>query len=1007
MTAVLLRRLLSTWAFLALSVLVGPGAFAQGTDAIEAHTSDLPPALPDEYNGDVRDLPPVYVPRRYLMLNEFEPPPDHKPRGVTSQAPAGLNNIALAPMPAAAANFPGLGFSTAVTGGQAGGGWPPDTNGDVGPVYYIQSVNTAFGIFNKSTGALVASFTEDQLWNAASGATPCKGNNQGDPVVLHDALNDRWILTDFAFTFSGQTPSAPFYECLAVSKSGDPVSGGWWFYAVRMDPGGVGKPASGWLADYPKFGLWGDGCLYMATNEFDPTQPPASQYKGAAFASFNTANLYAGTTLTSSLGVLASSSDAFTMIPGNALGTSAASMPPSGTPEYFVNESNSAFAFMVRKFTKGTNCGSGGTLSTAVSVSQASYNYNGNDYVPQKNTTNVLDPLEDRIMQKVQYRKIGSAESLWVVHTTGDGSATPAQPQWAQINVTGGTIATTPVQQQIYAPDATMHRWMGSLAVDASGDMALGYSTSNSSSFPSIKYSGRLITDPSNNLSQTETQLVAGASSQNSCSNGGGAGCTTSRWGDYSSMSIDPSDDCTFWYTNEYYGTASNNGEWQTRIGAFKFPSCVTPPGPAAKLVFTQEPNSSYTSNAAITVKVSVEDAGGRVVTSDTSAITIALQGGSAGATLGGTKTVNAVAGVATFSVSVDLVGSGYTQHATDGSLTAANSTAFAITAGAATKLAFTTQPPASAVAGAQFSAVVEIEDAAGNRVTTNNTGVQLALTCSCATLGGNFVAASGGVATFNALNICTAGTGYQLHATDSGLAAATSNAFNIVTGAPASIAFTTQPATNSNIAVATPIPLAAHVQDSCANAIADDSVTLAIANNVSSATLSATTNPVATDSNGNVSFANVSLNHIGAAYTLKVTEAAAAKTATSNAFNIVPGPPAKLIFTTQPTAVTPGSTLNTIAVTEQDAGGNTITSDSSTSVDFTVAACGGTTDLGLATVNNGVATLSSSQVFNTEHAGYQVTATNATLSLGVASQAFVVGPSDLSFDDGFEACSL
>jgi hypothetical protein len=144
--------------------------------------------------------------------------------------------------------------------------------------------------------------------------------------------------------------------------------------------------------------------------------------------------------------------------------------------------------------------------------------------------------------------------------------------QWAQINVTGGTIRPTAVQQQIYAPDTTMNRWIPSIAADHNGNVAIGYNTSNASVFPSIAYAGRLATDPLNQLSQGETQLVAGGGSQrNSC----GGPCT--RWGDYSAMSIDPSDDCTFWFVTQYYANQANGdaGNWQTRIGAFKFPSCA------------------------------------------------------------------------------------------------------------------------------------------------------------------------------------------------------------------------------------------------------------------------------------------------------------------------------------------------------------------------------------------------------------------------------------------------
>jgi hypothetical protein len=987
-------------------------------DVVEATTEALDEVVPSEYNGDVRDLPPVYTPRPYLMLNEFEAPRYRKQVGSVTESAPQAPNAALAAMPSPTKNFAGLGFSTSVTGGQAGGGWPPDTNGDVGPTYYIQSVNTAFGIFNKSTGTQVAAFTENQLWNGAS-TSQCSTRNQGDPVVLHDAINDRWILTDFAFTVdSSGNSSGPFYQCIAVSKSGDPVGGGWWLYAIRMDAGNV---PTNTLADYPKFGLWGDGCLYMGANGFDNS---TGNYAGAIFASFNTANMYSGAALTSSIGFLADTS-VFSMFPANLLGTT-----PSGTAEYFVNVSGTTFAWDVRKFTKGTNCGGSGTLGTATQVSQATYGYPGTgtgsafttDIVEQAGAGSPpLDSLGDRIMQKVQYRKIGTAESLWVVHTTC-GSAhdsnfncvsatSPTQLQWTQINVTGGTINATPVQQQIYAPDTTKSRWMPSLAVDASGDMAMGYSYSSSTDFPGIRYAGRLIGDTLNQLPQTEVQLVAGLSSQKSCSDGGGAGCTTSRWGDYSSMSVDPSDDCTFWYTNEYYSTASNNGEWQTRIGAFKFPTCVSAP-PATKLAFTQQPSASYASGATITVKVSVETATGAVATSDTSAVTIALTGGTSGAVLGGTKTINAVAGVATFSLTVDKVGTAYKLHATDGTLTAADSSTFNITAGAAKTVTFTTQPSASSnvVAGVTIPLVAHVVDAAGNAVSGqaialafgNNPGAStLSVTANPVTSN------SSGDASFANVSLNKVANGYTLTATDNTTPAAThatSNAFNIIAAAPFSIAFINAPSSGQNFAAGSVIPLVAQVKDRFSNTIGGDSVTIALAANPGSATLSVAANPVVTNSSGVAGFNSVSLNKAATGYTFMATEAAGALSVAGNAFNIVAGAAAKLVFTTQPTNVAQGGTLNTIAVTEQDSFSNTVASDNSTSVGFTVSACGGTA-IGNAVMSGGVASLSSASVFNTLRPGLKVTATGGGHS--VVSQAFNVGPSDLIFVDGYEVCAL
>ncbi len=345
-------------------------------------------------------------------------------------------------MPSPLQDFGGLNFSDSCTGGQCGAGWPPDTNGDVGLNHYIEAVNDAYAIYSK-TGTLLASFTENSLWSGA-GATPCNGNSSGDTVVLYDTLADRWILTHFAFATSGNTPVAPFYECIAVSKTGDPVTGGWWLYAIRTDTGASGEPPLSTLNDYPKFGLWTD-CLYYAANGF---AEPGGTFEGTEYGSFSRSDMYSGAPLTAALGFISNTTDPFTMIPSNLRGTAPGALPPPGTPNYFVSESQTAFAFEVRKFAAGTNCGGGGTLSTATNVSQASYTTVPGIVVPQPNTSNKLDAIDDRLMQKVQYRKVGSAESLWVVHNVQDKGAT-VRPQWAQIDVTGGTIATTPVQQQI------------------------------------------------------------------------------------------------------------------------------------------------------------------------------------------------------------------------------------------------------------------------------------------------------------------------------------------------------------------------------------------------------------------------------------------------------------------------------------------------------------------------------------------------------------------------------
>ena len=266
-----------------------------------------------------------------------------------------------------------------------------------------------------------------------------------------------------------------------------------------------------------------------------------------------------------------------------------ASLPSSSTAAYFVQESMTAYAFNVRTWSADA-CDMGGQISAAVVVPQTSYDVPDDDIVPQPppGNNNPVDSLGDRLMQWAQYRKIGSTESLWVNHTTyftGQNTS----PQWSQINVTGGTIHTSIVQQQIYQRDQSLFRWMGSLAVDKAGDMALCYSTSNGSApnYPSLQCAGRLASDTLNQLPQGETEYVAGQ----------GSSLVTHRWGDYSSTTVDPTDDCTFWHTNMYFNSQTNgsSGNYQTRIFAFKFPNCSS--GAQFTLTVSDVGNGTVTSD--------------------------------------------------------------------------------------------------------------------------------------------------------------------------------------------------------------------------------------------------------------------------------------------------------------------------------------------------------------------------------------------------------------------------
>jgi hypothetical protein len=462
-----------------------------------------------------------------------------------------------APAPAPDKSFDGLDFLT------QGAGHPPDENGDVGPTYYIQTVNTSIGIYDKSTGNRVAAFTFNAFMSQGHFGNLCDTDNFGDPVVVYDSFEDRWFISDFAFKLDGSGNVNPqhSFECFAVSKTGDPVNGGWNFYSLET-PGGLG--------DYPRFGVWPDG-IYMSANMFDYSA--SGGYQGYHVWALNKLQMYAGNPSPQIVGFAGDDSD-FTVIPANA--RLQAGTPPAGSPEYFVSTEQFLDALSIYKFHVNWNNTSASTF-TGPDLQFAPDCWPTDDPTEASTPQNLVDTLSIRAMAQAQYSNLGGAESLWVDHTVardiptacGDPTGGNATVRWYQANVTGGTVAANLVQASSFDPDGanTFFRFMPALAVDRNGDLAIGYTKSNAATNPQIKYAGRLAGDPANTLPQSEQTLIDGTGSQM-----GTCGGTCTRWGDYSGMALDP-DGCTFWMTGEYYLTNGLND--LTRIGSFHYPGCT------------------------------------------------------------------------------------------------------------------------------------------------------------------------------------------------------------------------------------------------------------------------------------------------------------------------------------------------------------------------------------------------------------------------------------------------
>ncbi len=476
---------------------------------------------------DLRTLPQV-GPAEKRLGTEFE-------RGDRlTLDPAFIDPVLQAPeipsaMPAVITDFAGLDLST------WGGGWPPDTNGDIGPDHYIQTVNTSIGIYDRA-GTQLAAFTFDTFFDGTS--SPCDADNHGDPIVLYDDVSGRWIITDFAWS---DFVNGPYYECIAVSKTEDPVSGGWWQYALEAH--------ASLLNDYPKLGVWQDG-IYMTANMFDILNTLGSAtFEGVRFWALNRDDLIAGNPLNFQYGDLGTAY--YSLLPAHARGSA---MPAAGTPNYlgylYGTTTFRTLKLSIDWVTPANSTITGPFITTIATYSDAAD-------VPQPAGPN-LDSLAGRAMAQFQYSEASGEGALWTTHSVATSGR--AGIRWYEFRNLSGT--PTVYQQGTFSPDTT-HRWMGSLAVDRDGNMAVVYSASSSSVHPQIRYAGRYVTDTLGTLAQGEATLVAGGGSQTSFN----------RWGDYASMSIDPLDECTFWMTTEYMLTTGTN--WQTRIGAFRFPGCT------------------------------------------------------------------------------------------------------------------------------------------------------------------------------------------------------------------------------------------------------------------------------------------------------------------------------------------------------------------------------------------------------------------------------------------------
>jgi hypothetical protein len=436
---------------------------------------------------------------------------------------------------------------------------PPDPNGDVGPNHYVQMVNTVWAVYSKTGTRLLGPLSLASIW--AGFEVPDCEDNSGDPIVLHDQFADRFILTQFT------TVGPTFYNCVAVSTTGDPT-GSYFRYAFST---GVNFP------DYPKYGVWRNA-YFLTTREFAPDD----SFAGIGVYALERRKMIDGNPAARAVSFLVgpgTGAPAYLTgdgwLPSDVDGTR---LPPVGSPNYIVGTQDdegpygapfdaiNVFKFFV---SWGPTPTASFTGPTVLPVAEFDSDFpcdpvGTRNCIPQPGTTQKIDILSyrQRPIWRLAYRNFRTYESL-VTNQSVEASPGVAGTRWYEIRRPGNQPVIW--QQATYAPADGVNRWMGSIAQDKRGNMALGYSVSNGTNvFPGIRYTGRLRGDPANTLPQGEAVIVNGSGSQLT---------TFARWGDYTSMNIDPSDNCRFWYTNEYYAVTSLRG-WQTRIAAFRMPGC-------------------------------------------------------------------------------------------------------------------------------------------------------------------------------------------------------------------------------------------------------------------------------------------------------------------------------------------------------------------------------------------------------------------------------------------------
>jgi hypothetical protein len=494
---------------------------------------------------------------------------------------------------AAATGFNFEGVSGRIPVVQSGAGYPPDTNGSVGNDQYVETVNVRYQVWSlnrvtKTATSVLGPVNINTLW-AGFGGT-CETRNNGDPIVLYDKLANRWLISQFT---SGADAGGNFYQCVAISKTPDATKE-YYRYAFAV-PDGNGKNG-GDFGDYPHYGVWPDA-YYVMAHSFD-NDPDGFAFVAAEFSAMDRTKMLAGDP-TATWQVILDPSEGGHM-PADLDGFAP---PPAGAPGIFTSVHPDGMYLYRMKVDFTTPANTVKTLQAKMPIAPASAACGGGDCIPQPNNPTTLDSLADRLMFRLAYRNFVDHESLVVTHSVDPGiPGVVSGVRWYEFRISGepdavcSTYPCTYQQGTIADEPNGRSRWMGSMSQDGAGNILVGYSatgTVEATDAHSIRYTGRANNHPLGTMTVPEAIIVTGNRNETADNT---LGTLPGRWGDYSSMSIDPADDCTFWYATEYYKQpGATNFEWSTRIASASFSATQCQPSTCTNRP-TSAPNISTAS---------------------------------------------------------------------------------------------------------------------------------------------------------------------------------------------------------------------------------------------------------------------------------------------------------------------------------------------------------------------------------------------------------------------------